>query len=377
MNSVDQHFAQSYAEARAGFLAACEAARIPVQSHPHPLLGRDGEALAMDVAKLGARDAAAVLIISSACHGVEGFAGSGVQRALLADLSDSGFVQTAHKAGVAVLLIHALNPYGFSWWRRVTHENVDLNRNWQDFSRDAPNTLPNNTAYDAIQHWLLPEHWPPSADNEAQLSAWAQQHGTRALQTALTAGQYAHPQGLFFGGHRPTWSHQTLRHVLQEHATRCQRLAWIDLHTGLGPSGHGERIYAYRPDDAALARARQCWGPEVTSIYDGSSASAVLTGLMWNVVDEECAQARYTGLAMEYGTQPLDQVMLALRAEQWLDNHPQADAALRQRIKQQFRDAFYTDTAVWKEQVVAQGVHAAQQAVQALDGGSRPRSLET
>ncbi len=76
---------------------------------------------------------------------------------------------------------------------------------------------------------------------------------------------------------------------------------------------------------------------------------------MWNVVDEACAQARYTGLTMAYGTQPLDQEMLALRAEQWLDNHPEAGPELRQRIKQQFRDAFYTDTAAWKEQAVAQG----------------------
>ncbi len=368
MTSAEGCFSQSYAEARAGFLAACEAAHIPVQSHAHPLLGRDGEALAMDVARLGARDAAAVLMISSACHGVEGFAGSGVQRALLADRSESGFMASARRAGVAVLLIHALNPYGFSWWRRVTHENVDLNRNWQDFSGLPQRSLPHNTAYDAIQHWLLPAQWPPTAENEAELAAWAQQHGARTLQTALTAGQYAHPQGLFFGGHRPTWSHQTLRHVLQEHASRCQRLSWIDLHTGLGPSGHGERIYAYRPDDTALARARMVWGPEVTSIYDGSSASAVLTGLMWNVVDEECMQAEYTGLAMEYGTQPLDQVMLALRAEQWLDNHPQASAELRRSIKHQFRDAFYTDTSAWKQQIVDQGVQAAQQAVAALAG---------
>ena len=359
MPGAEQHFAQDYKGARAQFLAACEAAQLPVQSHQHPMQGRDGEALAMDVARLGARDAASLLVISSACHGVEGFCGSGVQNALLCD---AAFLQATKHSGVALLFIHALNPYGFSWWRRVTQENVDLNRNWQDFSR----TLPHNTAYDAIAHWLLPAQWPPSAENEAALAAWAEQHGARTLQTALTAGQYAHPQGLFFGGHCATWSQQTLRHVLQEHGKRCSRLAWIDLHTGLGPSGHGERIFAYRPDDVALARARQWWGAEVTSIYDGSSASTVLSGLMWQVVDAECAQAEYTGIAMEYGTVPLAEVMLALRAEQWLDNHPEAPQAQRLAIKQQFRDAFYTDTAAWKQQVVAQGLHAALQAVAAL-----------
>jgi metal-dependent amidase/aminoacylase/carboxypeptidase family protein len=51
------HFAPSYAQARQMFLAAADAAGLDVESHPHPLLGRDGEALAMDVVREGARDA--------------------------------------------------------------------------------------------------------------------------------------------------------------------------------------------------------------------------------------------------------------------------------------------------------------------------------
>ena len=65
-----------------------------------------------------------------------------------------------------------------------------------------------------------------------------------------------------------------LRQVLREHGSRCEHLAWIDLHTGLGPSGVGERIFACADDKAALQRARTWWGPGITSIYDGSSTSA-------------------------------------------------------------------------------------------------------
>ena len=57
------------------------------------------------------------------------------------------------KAGVPVLYIHALNPHGFSWMRRVTHENVDLNRNFQDFSQP----LPVNEAYAELYELLLPD----------------------------------------------------------------------------------------------------------------------------------------------------------------------------------------------------------------------------
>jgi hypothetical protein len=359
MSGASRFFAQSYAEARSRFLAACEAAGVDVASHPHPLIGRDGEALALDVARVGPADAPALLVVSSGCHGVEGFCGSGIQGALLAD---AALHAEAAAAGVALLYLHALNPYGFSWTRRVTHENVDLNRNFQDFSRP----LPRNPEYDRIAHLLIPADWPPNPEVKAGLATYVAEHGPKALQAAVSTGQYVHPQGLFYGGRNPTWSHQTLRHVLHDHGRRCRRLAWIDLHTGLGPSGHGERIWAGPDDAGATARARRWWGEAVTSIYDGSSESARITGMMWNAAGDECPQAEYTGIALEYGTLPFEQVLDALRAEQWLENHPEAPASMHKHIKRQMRDAFYVDTDGWKNRVVEQAVEAVRQAVAGL-----------
>jgi hypothetical protein len=356
--STARHFSQSYSEARAKFLAAAEQAGLVVESQVHPLLGRDGETLAMDVARDGPKDAPGLLIVSSACHGVEGYCGSGVQIALL---DDDAWRAAAREANVAVLYIHGLNPYGFSWWRRTTNENVDLNRNFRDFGAEPPR----NARYDELAAALVPSAWPPDADAVAQIDRFVAEHGEKALQQAISGGQYHHPQGLFFGGVAPTWSQTTLREVLREHGRRCSRLAWIDLHTGLGPSGHGERIYAGRDDAPGVQRARAWWG-DVTSIYDGSSTSAMLTGMMWMAAYEECPQAEYTGIALEYGTLPQPEVMAALRADQWLENHPEADDATRRAIKQQVRDAFYTDTDVWKDRIVEQGVDAARAAVRGL-----------
>lgn len=359
MTNAESFFAQSYAEARAKFIAAAEAAGADLHTRRHPLLGHDGEELAMDVARIGPADAERVLIVTSACHGVEGFCGSGVQGALLADDS---FLAEARGSGVALLFIHALNPYGFSWWRRTTQENVDLNRNWHDFSRE----LPHNAAYAEIAHAVLPATWPPGDAAETQLRDFAARHGAKALQAAITAGQYEFPEGLFFGGHNPTWSRQTLDRVLQEQLGHCRRLSWIDVHTGLGPGGHAELIYAGRDDAAAVARARAWWGPGVTSIYDGSSSSALLSGLMWSVAYTAAPQAEYTGIAFEVGTVPVDDVISALREDQWYENHPEAGAAARAAARRRMRDSFYTDTPAWKAQVLEQAGRVARQAVAGL-----------
>ena len=356
-------FSPSYARARTQFLEAAAAAGLPIESHAHPLKGRDGEDLAMDVVRDGPADADKLFIMSSACHGVEGYCGSGVQ---VFALHDAEWRAKARDAGVATLYIHALNPYGFSHLRRFTQENVDLNRNFQDFTQP----LPVNAAYREVHPLLLPEVWPPDAANTAAVQHYIATKGEAAWQAAISQGQHEFADGIFFGGTEPTWSNRTLRGVLRQHGANAKRIAWIDLHTGLGPSGHGERIYAGNDDAVAVARARAWWdgggATPVTSIYDGSSTSAFLTGLMWAAIDEECPQAEYTGIALEYGTLPPMEMMQALRAEHWLNIHRDAPAALARQIKQQMMNAFFTDTDAWKDRIISQAREAMFQAVDGL-----------
>jgi hypothetical protein len=358
VTQADRYFVQTYAEARRKFLAAAHAFGVEVNSHIHPLRGRDGETLAMDVLLDAARDAESLLIVSSGCHGVEGFGGSGIQLALL---SDAAWRESALRAGVAVLYIHALNPHGFSYWRRTTHENIDLNRNFVNFA--AP--LPQNPAYDEWAALLVPERWPPTLGNRLGVLSLALRRGVKAMQGAISGGQYRHPQGLFFGGQGPSWSNATLRAVLRHYGAQRRRIAWVDLHTGLGPCGVGERIFGGRDDPVELQRARRWWG-EVTSIYAGTSTSALVTGQLTHAVYDECPHAEYTGIALEFGTVPILRVLAALRADQWLALHPQAPAEQQRRIKRQMRDAFYIDTAEWKQQLVAQARTVVQQAVTGL-----------
>ncbi|HEU0200533.1 MAG TPA: M14 family metallopeptidase [Burkholderiaceae bacterium] len=352
-----RHFSRTYAEAREKFLAAAAPAGR-VRSYPHPLPGPEGEALAVDVLLDGAADAERLLVVSSGCHGIEGFGGAGIQLALL---DDAAIRTQAQRTGIALLFVHALNPYGFAWARRTTEDNVDLNRNFVDFTRP----LPANPAYDEIAGLLVPEHWPPGWGNRLALLSFIARRGRRAMQAAVSAGQYTHPDGLFFGGQRPTWSHVTLREVLRTYGAGRRRIGWIDLHTGLGPSGHGERIYAGDPEPAALARARRWWGIGVTSMQAGESASVVVTGPAWRAA-EECPQAEYTGIGLEFGTLPLLRVIDALRADQWLALHPDAPPAQRRQIKAQLRAAFCVDTPAWRAQLVEQTRQAVQEALRGL-----------
>jgi len=264
-------FSATYAEARAKFLDAATGAGARLSAYVHPERGPDGGELTTDVAWIGPADAAAVLMLVSGTHGVEGHCGSGAQ----VDWLQRG--EAARLApGVAVLAIHAINPYGFAWSRRVTHENVDLNRNFIDFDRP----LPANPEYDRLADAVTPADWSAQtqAASRTTLLAYARENGFPALAQALSGGQYAHPTGIFYGGARETWSRRTLMAIFREYLSAASDVGVIDYHTGLGPVGYGEQIVSAMRDADEYRRAAEWHGLAATSQAGGGSVSAKLAG---------------------------------------------------------------------------------------------------
>jgi hypothetical protein len=85
----------------------------------------------------------------------------------------------------------------------------------------------------------------------------------------------------------------------------------------------------------------------------------------------ECPDVEFTGIALEYGTQSFLEVLNALRADQWLANHPGAPATARSAIKRQICDAFYGDADDWRGMVYGQARAAVLQALAGLRGPQR------
>jgi hypothetical protein len=356
---IKDYFPGSYAQARERFTEAARAGGFELRQFIHPgAVGPDNGSLSIDLAIREPAGARSLLIITSGTHGVEGFCGSGCQVGLLHDVA---FLAEADRRGVALLMIHGVNPYGFAHLRRVNEDNVDLNRNSADYSTAADT----NPAYVTLDPLLLPESWPPDAANQVALGAYIQTHGEQALRDTVSQGQYAVPDGMFYGGAQPCWSTQTVRTILREHTEGYRRLAWIDLHTGLGPYGHGEKIFM-SADRSELERARRWWGNDVKPIHEPDSISADVQGPIIMVSYDEFPGIEKTTLGLEFGTYDALQVLQTLRADHWLHRHPECEVAKAEQIRQSLKDAFYCDNDEWKGLVYGQARVVAWQAVAGL-----------
>jgi hypothetical protein len=349
--------AATYPDARARFLHEARDAGATVDSYLHPLTGLDGEELAIDVAQLGPDDAVDVVLVVSGTHGVEGYCGSALQSRWLESCA-------ADRPGdVSVVCVHGLNPFGFSWVRRTNEDNVDLNRNFVDW--DQP--LPPNPGYDEIADLLVPREWTDEerARTDGLLLEMLAERGLESFQQTISGGQYAHADGVFYGGDGPVWSQQWLRAWSAARLGGARRVAIIDLHTGLGPWGEGELITSDALGSPAHRRASEWWG-QVTSMVGGDSVSAVLSGDWLDAAPALVPHAEVTSAALEFGTIDPVSVLQALRADAWLHSHGDPTSPDAAQVRAQVRQAFADDDPAWLDAVWARFLQVVEQTFVAL-----------
>jgi hypothetical protein len=355
----EKFFPNDYRAARTAFMEACEANDLGITTRVHPnTKGPDGKALFLDTTIIGERDAKSAVLLISGTHGVEGYFGSGVQTALLR----GGFAKRAKK-GVKFVLLHALNPFGFAWNRRVNEQNADVNRNFVNHAKP-----PANRDYDKLVDAISPRSIAHDQYREAnaRLREYAKAHGDFALQEAISAGQYKHPHGIYFGGPSESWSALMLKDVFREELKGVERLIAIDFHTGLGKPGDAEMITEDLPGSPAYKRAKKLWGARVQSSEAGESLSPPLKGTLDKAVAKWMRGKELTFAALEVGTAPVRDVFDALRKDNWLHEYAGLRAKNAKAIKQQIRDAFYPDTASWKRKVWDHSADVVESAIKAV-----------
>ena len=252
MNQATKYFSTDYFTARTRFRQAVDKTGGRLFSIPIDAKGPGNEDLTMDIGWFGTEHPKKLLLHSSGLHGVEAFAGSAIQLQLLDNspkLPDD----------TALVLVHALNPYGMAWLRRVNENNVDLNRNFLGQDVKYVGVPEGYAKLDA----LLNPPSPPSLDFFLPRAGLAiLQYGMPALRQAIGSGQYEYPKGIMFGGKQMEQGPREYQHFLAERLASVESILAIDVHTGLGKYGEDTLL----SDQKGYDTARLMFGERVAPL---------------------------------------------------------------------------------------------------------------
>lgn len=352
-------FNTSYNQARHQFIRSAEEHGVAVT----PLLntfckGASGERLFMDVATIENAHCNNVLIISCGTHGIEGYAGSAVQIGLL----KAGIAEIVPR-GTVCYLVHAVNPFGFSWQRRVNEDNVDLNRNFIDFSRPSPGS----DEFSGFREFAAREIAEGRAADEVDAAArHLRKVGEKAYQRSLTMGQYIDQSAIYYGGRKPAWSNRVWRRFLGDVLPGKSLVVHMDIHTGLGRHGEETLIYTRSPEDPGFDLAGSCFGAD-DLLVPGGKVTPDVRGPIPSSFGEFEIDMPVIGVAPEFGTVPLNEMLSALMAENasWQSGY-RSGPDRRATIKRMM-ECFCPDDPAWRLDVWQQFRRRVGQAVEYLE----------
>lgn len=356
-----QVFSNDYCEARQKFTdAACEVGGN-VTSYIHPdRSGLHGETLSVDVARIGDPTASRQLVVISGTHGLEGLSGSASQIAWLRTGQASQLPE-----GVSALLIHALNPWGFSHGSRTTENNVDLNRNFVDHA--VP--YPQNPGFSSFVDAMLPEIWGPESLErlDRAIGSFADKHGKDAQFDALTRGQYDHPQAINFGGTDREWSNVALEGIVLTHLEDAQRIALIDWHTGIGDWAQSFFLCFNTEGTPEADLAASWWGREkIRAQRPLGLQRPNYQGLVFNGMRQFLGDRPMVGAVVEFGTRA-NEMRRALQLDIWLKFRAKnQDPARLRMLRTELADAFVPFSSSWRESTAIQASYITDQAVRGL-----------
>ncbi|MGN6819488.1 MAG: DUF2817 domain-containing protein [Sphingomonas sp.] len=346
-------FSQTYKEARGKFLALAEEQGAVVVSTIHPTeRGAEGEDLAIDIATFGDPDAEKTLFLVSGTHGQEGFIGSALQIAFLRDL--------VIPDGVNVVALHALNPWGFSHLSRTDENNVDVNRNFDDYGGG----LVQDEVYPVLFRALCPDDWTEETIDWSDVrEEVVRTHGAKHMVTVLAGGQRDEPTGLNYVGKGPSWSRTVVSELLPRVFAKSRRIAFIEWHTGLGPFAELSHLCSFAPGSPSYERVFGWIGDEARTSFSATfevTGGEVPTyqGLFSAWLPSTAPQADWAGLLIEVGT--LDNIAVgnAVRMDRWLRFGNGRSLASREEMRAAMMEGLNPSSAEWRGKALANGLDA-------------------
>ncbi len=354
---IEKYFGNNYADAHELFLSACNTRNLEVKEYKHPLSGSNEVTLSTDVAYLGSDKPKKLLILTSGVHGPELMCGSGCQ---VGAINERYFEHMRNDMGV--LIVHAVNPWGAFTLSRNTEDNIDLARNFVDFSLP----LPENNAYAEI-HQVFKEK--TYAAYKKARDILISKYGKGKFVSALMGGQYQYSDGFGYGGNQPGWSNNLFCELLKKYTAHTNIVCHIDYHTAIGPYGYGMAVSMQSGEDLALAK--NWFGEWVVTPNmiqsENQDDSYNVSGHPSNAVRRISPSNVAISIVLEFGTYAtFDNNIITMMNDFWLTQHDDIDSENGKKSKAEMLRAHFAEDPDWRCAVWTRSKQVLTQAMRGL-----------
>lgn len=343
-----EFFSATVTEADGKFEDACEAAGTSPRFFRNPLDGPDGERLNIGVCRVGPDDAPNRLLVISATHGIEGYAGAAIQTGWLRECGPGSL-----PPDTSLVMVHLINPWGVAWNRRENEDNVDVFRNLLYCDHHSePDPI-----YDLIDDALDLANWPSRDAEEWQRKAAAltEEYGADRLTAAIRRGQHHRPLGMTYHGDGPVWSKRVFDEVVEEFLGGARFIGVIDIHTGFGDYGQGIVMSYDPPGSEKHSRVSSWFGGEIYTPGGDADIPDHRVRLPFEWIEEQVEGARVTAEILEFGTFPPEEI-----GDSFFANHhyhvfgdPLSEEG--REWGRRYRHFCYPEDDEWKEMVWRRG----------------------
>jgi hypothetical protein len=289
---------------------------------------------------------------------MEGFTGSAVQQYFMTKVLDGEVLQN-----MGVLLIHAINPYGFKYQRRVSENNVDMNRNFHS-SKDL--FAKNNEGYASIYHFLNPQGKARAGYFRNSFfflksTYMISKYSMQALRQATVQGQYQFSNGIFYGGNDFEPQKEWLERLIAEKTNDYDLVFVIDIHTGLGERGKLHYLPGYVQEFNSKILLDTLFQDHTIDWPNRGKEFYTVTGMFRQYVGSLIsADKKYIRIAFEYGTLNSQSISGSIRSlhNMILENqgfhHGYENSKTENLVKHRFREMFFPSSKVWRYQIMKQ-----------------------
>lgn len=354
------YFTKNYAESRQRFVQACSRAGGQHQALSLDATTPEGQQLTIDIARLGDPEPQRAVIVSSGVHGVETPLGSAVQLATLERWSET----TAPASGLGLVLIHAVNPFGFAMRRRFNEHNVDLNRNFLVEGEQYEGAPPLAAAF---RNTLgAPSRPLRIATSTLRMGVLAARHGQRAFWETLPVGQYEHPDWIFYGGKQLEQSGQLLGEFLPRILGSAEEIVQLDFHTGLGRWANCELLLGEREASDEVDWWREHF--DDSRVVEADNVGRYMVrGSFGRWMQELLRPCQLHYACAEFGTYNALQVVRCMADEnRWTQSVPNLSPHHWSRVR--LAEAFAPKNPRWRRKSLATGVELVEHAERLLLG---------